>query len=88
MVELERMSDYRGVGLERFHCTWLWSGFQRSVGMLLNLRHFGTGSKEVINFGRFKLYCRNYTGTESRVLCRGLLYGVLIWESLLSEFSL
>ena len=20
MVELERMSDYRGVGLERFHC--------------------------------------------------------------------
>ena len=22
MVGLERMLDYRGVGLERFHCTW------------------------------------------------------------------
>ena len=24
MVGLERMLDYRGVGLKRFHCTWLY----------------------------------------------------------------
>ena len=24
MVGLERMLDYRGVGLARFHCTWIY----------------------------------------------------------------
>ena len=26
--------------------------------------------REVFLFGRFKMYCRNYTGTVSRALCR------------------
>ena len=49
-----------------------------------NKGHFGDWHKfswfvlcrEIIPFGRFKMYCRNYTGTVSRVLCREVYYTV------------
>ena len=42
---------------------------------------------EFFLFGRFEMYCRNFPGTASHVLCREVYYS-LIWESPLWEVRL
>ena len=40
MVGLERMLDYRGVGLVRFHCTTLWWEIEVEIFLFHNLAQF------------------------------------------------
>ena len=39
MVGLERMLDYRGLGLGRFHCTYVWVCMYRLCVYLCALSH-------------------------------------------------